>query len=96
MKGERRPSTRAVRVGILVVALVLAGLAAALGSQYNVLAQLDLPRIPVDEGTLTTGGIIALIAVLLVTLLGAVLGGVLGNRFHRKVDRAGFEAVGRP
>jgi uncharacterized membrane protein YfcA len=30
------------------------------------------------------------VAILLVTLLGAVLGGKLGERFHRKVDRAGF------
>jgi hypothetical protein len=75
-------------VGLLVVvALAVAGW--ALGSEYNVLADLDLPRIPVDEGTVTTGGIIALVAVLLVTLAGAVLGGKTGERYHRKVDRAG-------
>ena len=79
-------------IGLLVVlALAVAGL--VFGSEYNVLQQLDLPRIPVDEGTATTGGIIALVAVLLVTLLGAILGGKLGDRFHRKVDRAGFDAI---
>ncbi|WP_164700253.1 hypothetical protein [Modestobacter sp. KNN46-3] len=78
-------------VGLLVVlALAIAG--AVLGSEFNVLSDLDLPRIPIDEGTLTTAGIIALVAVLLVTLLGAVLGGKLGERYHRKVDRAGFAA----
>ncbi|MCZ2818612.1 hypothetical protein [Modestobacter sp. VKM Ac-2984] len=78
-------------IGLLVVlALAIAG--AVLGSQYNVLSELDLPRIPIDEGTLTTAGIIALVAVLVVTLLGAVLGGKLGERYHRKVDRAGFTA----
>ncbi|MGY1748760.1 hypothetical protein [Modestobacter sp. SYSU DS0511] len=78
-------------VGLLVViALAVAG--AVLGSQYNVLSQLNLPRIPVDEGTATTAGIIALVAVLVVTLVGAILGGKLGERFHRKVDRAGFAA----
>ena len=35
-------------------------------------------------------GLITLGAVLLATLLGAVLGGRLGDRYHRKVDRAGF------
>jgi hypothetical protein len=78
-------------IGLLVV-VALAVLGAVLGAKYNVLSQLDLPRIPVDEGTATTAGIIALVAVLVVTLIGAVLGGKLGERFHRKVDRAGFAA----
>ena len=78
-------------IGLLVV-LVLAVAGVALGAQYNVLQQLNLPRIPIDEGTATTAGIITLVAILLVTLLGAVLGGKLGERFHRKVDRAGFDA----
>jgi hypothetical protein len=78
-------------IGLLVV-LVLAVAGVLFGAQYNVLQQLNLPRIPIDEGTATTGGIIALVAVLLVTLLGAVLGGTLGDRYHRKVDRAGFAA----
>jgi len=78
-------------IGLLVV-VVLAVAGTVLGSKYNVLSQLNLPRIPVDEGTATTAGIIALVAVLLVTLLGAVLGGKLGERFHRKVDRVGFDA----
>jgi hypothetical protein len=77
-------------IGLLVV-IALAVLGLVLGSEYNVLRQLDLPRIPIDEGTATTGGIIALVAVLLVTLAGAVLGGKLGDRYHRKVDRAGFD-----
>jgi MFS family permease len=76
-------------IGLLVV-IALAVLGLVFGSQYNVLRQLDLPRIPIDEGTATTGGIIALVAVLLATLAGAVLGGKLGDRYHRKVDRAGF------
>ena len=32
------------------------------GAQFNVLQQLNLPRIPIDEGTATTGGLIALVA----------------------------------
>jgi hypothetical protein len=75
----------------LVVVLVLAAAGAILGSQYNVLQQLNLPRIPIDEGTATTAGILTLVAILAVTLVGAVLGGKLGDRFHRKIDRAGFD-----
>jgi hypothetical protein len=77
-------------IGLLVtVALAAAG--AIFGSEYNVLGQLNLPRIPVDEGSATTGGVIALVLVLLVTLGAAVLGGKAGERFHRKVDRAGAD-----
>jgi hypothetical protein len=77
-------------VGLLVVLLLtLAGL--VFGSQYNVLSELDLPRLPIDEGTATTAGIIALASILVVTLVAAVLGGLLGARYHRKVDRVGFD-----
>ncbi len=76
----------------LVAVLVLAGLGAAFGAKYNVLSKLNLPRIPIDEGTATTGGVIALVAVLVVTLLAAMLGGKSGERYHRRVDRAGFGA----
>ena len=75
----------------LVIAIALAVAGAILGSEYNVLSQLNLPSLPISGDTLTTAGIVAGIAALLVTLLGAVLGGKLGTRYHRKVDRAGFD-----
>jgi len=78
-------------IGLLVV-LVLAAAGVVAGAQYNVLQQLNLPRIPIDEGTATTAGITTLVAILLVTLLGALIGGKLGERYHRKVDRAGIDA----
>src|SRR5688500_14968131 len=46
-------------IGLLVV-LVLAAAGAILGAQYNVLQQLNLPRIPIDEGTATTAGLVTL------------------------------------
>jgi hypothetical protein len=72
--------------GILVAGAV-ALLAVAGGSKYNVLDQLNLPRIPVHQGTLTTAGAIALAAGLVVSLLAAVVGGAFGARWHRRVDR---------
>jgi hypothetical protein len=72
----------------LVIVVVLAILAAAAGQKYNVLAKLNaFPRIPVNEGTLTTTGIIALVAVAAASLIGAILGGLAGMHYHRKIDR---------
>jgi hypothetical protein len=60
------------------------------GSQYNVLQQLNLPRIPVDEGDIATGAIITLALVLLGTLLAAIAGGKAGDRYHRRVDETAW------
>ena len=73
----------------LLITILLAVLGAIAGSEYNVLAQLNLPRIPIDEGSLATGGVIALLAILVGTLIAALLGGKTGERYHHKVDRAG-------
>ncbi len=85
----------AVWLWALVTTAVIAAVGAIAGSQYNVLAQLNLPRIPVDEGSVTTVGLIAIGAAVLVALIGAVLGGIAGTRFHRKVDAVGFQEDGR-
>jgi hypothetical protein len=76
-------------VGLLVT-IVLGVLGAIAGSEYNVLAQLNLPRIPVDEGDLTFGAVVALVLVVVGTLLAAMAGGKAGERYHRRVDRYGF------
>ena len=81
----------AVWVWALVVAILVAVLGAVAGSKYNILAQLNsFPRIPVNEGDLTTGGIIAAVAAVAATLGGAILGGLAGMRFHRRVDKTGL------
>ena len=81
----------AVWLWAVVIAIVVAILTAVAGSKFNILSQLNsFPRIPISEGDLTTGGIIAAIALVLVTLLGAILGGLAGMRFHRRVDRTGL------
>jgi hypothetical protein len=85
----------AVWLWAIIIAVVLAVVAVVAGNQFNVLSQLNtFPRIPVDEGTLTTGGIIALVVALLIALVGAILGGLAGMRFHRKVDRVGYDSAG--
>jgi hypothetical protein len=81
----------AVWVWALVIAIVVAILAAIAGDEYNILAELNsFPRIPINEGDLTTGGIIAALAAAATALIGAILGGLAGMRFHRKVDKAGL------
>jgi amino acid transporter len=74
----------------LIVTVAIAAAGWILGDEYNVLDQLNLPRIPADAGDLTTGGLIALGAILLGTLLAAIFGGKVGQRYHNKVDRHGF------
>lgn len=80
-----------VWIWALIVAVLVSILGLVFGQQFNVLANLNsFPRIPVNEGQLTTTSIIAAVVVALVALVGAVLGGLAGMHFHRKVDRAGF------
>jgi hypothetical protein len=74
----------------LLVTLAVAAAGAILGDQYNVFEQLKLPRIPVSTSDLTTGGAIALAAIVLGSLIGAILGGKVGTRYHRRVDRAAY------
>ncbi len=74
----------------VLIAVLLAVLGAIAGSEYNVLAELDQPRVPVDEGDLVTGGVISLIVILLGTLIAAIGGGKVGERYHRRVDHAGY------
>jgi hypothetical protein len=82
----------AVWVWAIVIAVLVAVLAAVAGSQFNILATLNgQPRLPINEGALTTGGIIAALVAVVASLGGAVLGGLAGMRFHRKVDRAAFD-----
>jgi hypothetical protein len=75
---------------VVAAGLALAGVIA--GGEYNVLGELDLPRIPVEEGSVTGAGAIVLAAIAVATLVAAVAGGKWGERYHRAVDRVGFRA----
>ena len=77
----------------LLVTIVLAVAGGIFGAEYNVLERLNFPRIPIEEGSLTAGAAITLAAVVLATLLLAMGGGKAGERYHKKIDRAGYERV---
>ena len=75
----------------VIIAVVVAVLGAVAGQQFNLLANVNgFPRIPVNEGDLTTAGIITAIAVALLALIGAILGGLAGMAYHRRVDKEGL------
>jgi hypothetical protein len=76
-------------VGLLIT-LAVAVLAVVAGSQYNVVERANLPRLPIGPETLSVGGAIASVLILVGTLLFAALGGIAGARYHHKVDRAGY------
>ena len=82
----------AVWIWGIVAVVVLAILGAVAGSEYNLFGGIDLPRVPIDEGDLTTGGVVTLVLILGGTLLAALAGGKAGERYHRRVDEAGYVA----
>lgn len=76
----------------IVIAIILGVIGLFAGNRFDILARTNgFPRLPVNEGTLTAGGIILAAALVVISLIGAVLGGLLGMRFHRRVDRVGLE-----
>jgi hypothetical protein len=81
----------AVWVWAVVIAIVVAIVAALGGANFNILANVNgFPRIPINEGDLTTGSIVTAVLVALASLAGAILGGLAGMRYHRRVDRVGL------
>ena len=77
-----------------VIATIVVGVLGVIaGSELDLLSRANgLPRLPMDDGT-RTGSIITIAAIVLISLVGALLGGLAGMRYHRRVDRAGFEDV---
>ncbi len=72
----------------LLVTVIVGVLGAVFGQQYNVFDRVDLASLPVPTDSLSTGGVLALLVVLVGTLLAAMLGGKAGQRYHTKIDRA--------
>jgi hypothetical protein len=70
----------------ILVGAALAIAAVIGGSEYDVFQQLNLPNVAVGDNSLTTGGVVTLIAAVVVTLIAAIVGGLAGDRYHRRVD----------
>lgn len=82
----------AVWLWALVVAIVLALVGLVAGNRFDLFGQFSgLAGVPVDPGSLTAGGIIAVVVAAVLALVAAVLGGLAGMRFHRRVDRYGLD-----
>jgi len=80
----------AVWIWGVVVTGVLIAIAAIAGSQLDVLSRAGvMPQIAFGPDQVL-GTALTIAGALVVSLLGAVLGGVAGMRFHRRVDRAGW------
>lgn len=81
-------------LGVWVIGLLVTILAVVVGvlfgTEYNVLSRVNLPTLPVSTETLSLGGVIAALAVLVGTLVAALGGGSVGRRYHTRVDRAGY------
>ena len=82
-------------LGIWVLSLLI-GVAVAIaawigGGSLDPTESISLPSNPIDQGPLSESGWVILAVALLVPLVFATIGGVLGERFHRAVDRVGYE-----
>lgn len=81
----------AVWLWAIVIAILIALITAIAGSQWDILANVDIfPRIPVSADTATLTGILTAVGAAVIALAGAVLGGMAGMRYHRRVDRVGL------
>ena len=81
----------AVWLWAIMIAIVVAVITAIAGSQWDILANVDIfPRIPVTADTATLTGILTAIGAAVITLIAAILGGMTGMRYHRRVDRVGL------
>jgi hypothetical protein len=72
-------------VWTLVLAAILGGLGAWLGSEYDVLRNVDLPQW-FSRDALTAGAIVSGVLAIAAMLVGGALGGAWGERFHRRAD----------
>jgi hypothetical protein len=80
-------------VWTLVLGAILSALGAWLGSEYDVLRNVELPQW-FSQDTLALGAIVSGVVAILAMLAGGALGGSRGERYHREADAT--VATGRP
>ena len=84
---------RGVRAGFGVWAIaglatiLLAALGALIGSQFNLLAQVQLPRLSLAGTSVAVGGVATMVVSSAITLAASLLGGRLGERYHSRIDQ---------
>lgn len=77
----------------VIFTVVLAVIGFLAGNTSDLMSRVSGLRLPVSTGTLTGGTIVTVLAIVAIALVGALLGGLAGMRYHRRVDRAGFEGA---
>jgi ABC-type transport system involved in cytochrome c biogenesis permease subunit len=78
-------------VWTIVLAAALSALAAFFGSDYDVLANVDLPQW-FDRDAVTTAAIASGVVAIATMLIGGLLGGLWGTRYHRLADETLLDA----
>ncbi len=75
----------------VVLAAALSGLAAWLGSEYDVLSNVELPQW-FDTDAFTTTAIVSGVVAIATMLIAGLLGGLWGTRYHRLADETILDA----
>jgi hypothetical protein len=89
---------RGVRAGFGVWAIaglltiLTAGLGTVIGSQFDLFAEIELPRLTLGADSIALGGALMLVVSSALTLATSLLGGRLGERYHVRID----EQIGGP
>jgi len=84
----------ATGVWTLILGGILAALGAWIGSDYDILRNVDLPQW-FSTDAFTTRAIISGVAAILAMFAGGILGGMWGELYHRRADRTIAAAPGQ-
>ncbi len=80
-----------VPIVAILVAVLVGGVAAALGATANLNLPFSTNRLPLENDTLVDWGVGIGIASVVAMFLGGVLGGSFGSRWHTKLERRAYE-----